>query len=129
MYLNESIDNLKIILSNESKMGPIPIVRDIIFDSIAQQVWNILILTASQSVNHIEELSQWQLSVLKQFAPLMYNDSDEESAIEELISDAHNNSEIESFLSKMSTAVQNKLKLDKSVKNLLNLSIKENSAV
>ena len=126
LILNESIENLKNILSNEGRTGIIPTIRDIIFDSITQQVWTSLILASCQSVEEYDDLNSWQLSVLKQFAPSIYSDSDEQNAIEELIKESHSNSDITNFIPKINVAIQNKIKIDRSVKNLLNLSLKEN---
>lgn len=129
LVLNEAIENLKSILSNESKIGTIPTIRDVIFDSISQQVWLNLILTAAQSVDDIEGLKSWQGAVLKQYASPIYPDSDEDSAIANLIRDSQDKDRIHILLSKLNVAIQNKLRIDKSTKYLLNLSLKENNSL
>ena len=124
LYLNEAIDDLKVVLNSKGYTGIRAAVRETIFRSIAQPVWLSLVLTAvSDNYEDEDDRPEWQRSVIKQFAPLVIpNASDEDEAFQKFV-------KLEKvqvdFLPKIISAIQSSIEIDRSTSRLLSSIIQK----
>lgn len=118
LYLNEAIEDLKVVLNSKGYKGSRAAVRESLFRSVAQPVWLSLILVAlSDSYEEEEIRPEWQKSVISQYAPLVFPDEvDLPSAIQQL-KKYRDKSVI--LLPKLISAIQSSVEIDRSTTRLL----------
>jgi hypothetical protein len=123
LWLNEAIPNLKPVLMSPGTHGPKVWVRNVLFDSIAQNVWVALVLQAAHSVpaEETEPPEEWQRAVLERMAPAVYPGVDEELACEQLVKEARDPTRAGMLLEALTTAVQSRLNISKSTTNILGI--------
>lgn len=113
LYLNEGIEGLKEVLSNEATRGKAAAVRDIVFSAIAQSVWLAMttesLLAVEQGAD--EPPKQWQRQVIATFKPLL-GSIDAVQAI-------RNSEEVTGLIESLATAVQTHEPLRSSVVKLM----------
>ena len=124
LYLNEAIDDLKVVLNSTGYTGIRAAVRESIFRSIAQPVWLSLVLTAvNDKYDDEDDRPEWQRSVIDQFAPLVIpTATDEDTAIQSFI-DLGNSPDV--FLPKIISAIQSSIEIDRSTSRLLSSIIQK----
>ena len=122
LYLNEDVQDLKPILSREGHIGAVAAMRDALFHSIAQPVWLSLILI-SVTTQHEDETArpEWQQSVLRRIAPVLYPDLGEANAIKKLLADGQNPQAHILLLQRLTTTIQTMLDLKKTTIRLFKI--------
>ena len=121
LWLNEAIRDLKTIIHSSARRGQTASVRDALFHSIAQPVWMSLIMDVVNTLadEKGEPSLEWQKSVLRQCARLVFPDNSLENAQEEFVKQAKDPSQVSTLLQELLAALQKKLKVSKSTESLL----------
>jgi hypothetical protein len=110
LFLNEDIRYLR------RSRGMTACIRNMIFDSIAQSVWNSLFLTAINNKESIEDLDNWELGILEVLMPALTDKNGQDGFLD--IRTLFND-DIQAALEKLNTAIQNQLRIDKSTISIL----------
>jgi hypothetical protein len=121
IVLNEGIPNVRSILSSTGVSGVKARIRDVTCFSIAHQVWSSLLSAAVLKLaegakdvgsvhDALEDLQAWEQAVLRQWAPVLYPETDTESAMDSLLDDVVDGVRLRDILiSRLPHAIQKKI--------------------
>lgn len=121
LYINSGVAGLKDALESRATRGAPAAVRDVLFDSIAQNVWTALamnaVLSARNEDGEEQSLDDWQKNVLGKFGTKLMG------RFQDITHTARNPSEVPALLEEIISAVQGQVDMRKSTNKLLKLLI------